>query len=418
MFEKSLTKNKTKSIVVVGGGTAGWMAATFLSVKGHEVTLIESEHVPIVGVGESTLPSMNFFCQELGLTEEKWMPMCSAVKKLGIHHQDWYYDPQSWWHWFVYDRKQHHNQIEYLDTNTFPPQNKLEYGYHVDAVQFGQSLKPIAQQHGCQHFVDHIATVNVNSDGAVDHLVTNSGKVLRADYYVDCSGWAKLLCNAVGTRYTPYQDLLNDSAIACPQPSTDSIKQYTITRRMSAGWTWEIALTNRRGVGYVYSSKHISDQDAIEEYCRNYPNTDRSKIRKLTFTPEKCVNPFNKNVCAVGLSAGFIEPLEATSLFLSQYNIMRFNDVISNNRNPEVFNRSQSQLIDEIYLYTLAHYTLAKGTDNEYWKHYSDLESRLQTEKLVRQKAQQPDVGKWAPSTMFFPYSWWALLQGYGLTND
>jgi tryptophan halogenase len=130
------------------------------------------------------------------------------------------------------------------------------------------------------------------------------------------------------------------------------------------------------------------------------------------------VNPFNKNVCAVGLSAGFIEPLEATSLFLSQYNIMRFNDVISNNRNPEVFNRSQSQLIDEIYLYTLAHYTLAKGTDNEYWKHYSDLESRLQTEKLVRQKAQQPDVGKWAPSTMFFPYSWWALLQGYGLTND
>lgn len=405
-----------KSIVVVGGGSAGWMSAAYLSAKGHAVTLVESDNVPIVGVGESTLPAMNSFCQELGLTEEQWMPMCSAVKKLGIWHCDWNDDPQSWWHWFVYDRQQHHTQIKYLN-KPFPPQHRLEYGYHVDAVQFGQSLKPLAQQHGCQHIVDHVVSVGLGSDGAIDHLVTEGGKILKADYYVDCTGWAKLLCKAVGTRYEPYQDLLNDSAIACPQPLTGEPKPYTITRRMSAGWTWEIALTHRRGVGYVYSSQYISDQDAIEEYCKQYPETDRSRIRKLKFTPEKCLDPFNKNVCAVGLSAGFIEPLEATSLFLTQYNIMRFNDVISNGRDPKVFNRMQSRLVDEIYLHILAHYTLAGRTDNEYWQYYCDLEQRLNTEKLVRERAAQPDVGQWSPSKMFFPYSWWALLYGYGMTQ-
>ena len=403
-----------KTIIVVGGGSAGWMAAAYLSVKGHEVTLIESDKVPIVGVGESTLPAMNFFCQELGLAEDQWMPMCSAVKKLGVLHCDWYHDPQSWWHWFVYLRQQHHTQIEYL-SKPFPPQHLLEYGYHVDAVQFGQSLRPLAQQHGCRHMVDHVVSVGLDSDGAIDHLVTQAGAVLKADYYIDCSGWAKLLSNAVGTRYEPYHDLLNDSAIACPQPLSGPPKQYTITRRMSAGWTWEIALTNRRGVGYVYSSKHISDQDAIEEYCRHWPDTDRSNIRKLKFTPEKCLDPFNKNVCAVGLSAGFIEPLEATSLFLTQYNIMRFEDIISNDRDPAVFNRMQSRVVDEIYLHILAHYTLAKQTDNPYWQYYCDLEQKLNTEKLVRERAAQPDVDKWSPNKLFFPYSWWALLHGYGL---
>lgn len=404
---------ETKSIIVVGGGSAGWMTAAYLSVKGCKVTLIESEEVPIVGVGESTLPAMNNFCHELGLNEAQWMDSCFAIPKLGIKHIGW--SKENWWHWFLYDRQHQATQINYINNNTLPKQSALEYGYHVDAVAFGQSLKPLALQNGCQYLVDHIADIRLDNAGAIASLITTSGNTLTADYYIDCTGWAKVLSNAVGTEYQRYDNLLNDTAIACPQALTGNAERYTKTYKKSAGWIWEIALTNRRGVGYVYSSQHISDEQAIEEYCEQYPDTDKSKIRKLKFTPEKCLNPFNKNVCAIGLSAGFIEPLEATSLFMTQYNIMNFYKIISTDRNPAVFNRSQTKLVDEIYLYILAHYTLCGSQENNYWKHYSNLEQQLNTKQLVINRAAESDVGKWNSSKLFFPYSWWALLDGYGL---
>ena len=406
-----------KSIIVVGGGSAGWMAAAYLSVKGCSVTLVESEQIPIVGVGESTLPAMNNFCQELGLNEKQWMESCFAVPKLGIKHVGWSTRRDSFWHWFLYDRAYQDDQYQHIVNNTLPEQKTLEYGYHVDAIAFGQSLKPLALSHGCQHLIDQIENVKLNELGEVASLHTVSGKTLIADYYVDCTGWANVLSKAVGTKYESYNNLLNDTAIVCPQVLEGDPDRYTKTYKKSAGWIWDIALTTRRGVGYVYSSKHITDEQAIEEYCQQYPNTDRSKIRKLKFTPEKCINPFNKNVCAMGLSAGFIEPLEATSLFLTQYNIMNFYNVITNHRNPAVFNRAQNKLVDEIYLYILAHYTLSGFCDNEYWKHYYDLEKILNTRKIASEIAARPDSKVWQGTGLFFPYNWWALLDGYGLNE-
>jgi tryptophan halogenase len=406
-----------KSIIIVGGGSAGWMAAAYLSTKGCSVTLVESADIPIVGVGESTLPAMNNFCQQLGLNESQWMQSCSAVYKLGINHTGWSTKRDHWWHWFIYDRQNQNSQHNYLQNNTLPDQDKLEYGYHVDATAFGQSLQPLALSNGCKHLVDKVSKVALTDSGSIASLHTESGITLIADYYIDCTGWTKMLTTAVGSQYQPYTYLVNDRAIACPQILSGTPDRYTKTFAKSAGWIWDIALTNRRGTGYVYSSKYISDQQAIDEYCEHFPHTDRTKIRQLRFTPEKCIDPFNKNVCAVGLSSGFIEPLEATSLFLTQYNIMNFYKVISTDRSPAVFNRAQAKLVDEIYLYILAHYTLSDRQDNEYWQHYQAVEKIINTRQLAADNAKKPDINVWQSTGLFFPYNWWAMLEGYGL-ND
>jgi hypothetical protein len=407
--------NNVKSIIVVGGGTAGWMAASYLSVKGYQVTVIESDQVPIVGVGESTLPAINYFCSQLGLKESDWMPQVNAVYKLGINYRGWTKKDSSFWHWFIYDRRRQESQTQYVNTNTLPAQQDLEYGYHVDAIKFGYGIaKPVAFKHGCVHVVDHIETIDSDNSGIVG-LVGKSGVRYTADYYVDCTGWTKLLAKAVGISYSPYTHLLNDRAIVCQQEPLDKINNFTITHRKSAGWIFEIALTNRRGVGYVYSSKFITDEQAIEEYCEQYPATDRSRIRRLKFTPEKCLNPLHKNVMAIGLSAGFIEPLEATGLFVVQHAIEGFHKTISTNRNPKIFNRAQQKVMDEIAAYILAHYTLANQNDTAYWRYFQDLERTLETKKTVIKNASGTDVGHWQGTGLFFPYNWWALLNGYDL---
>jgi hypothetical protein len=395
------------------------MAAAYLSTHGYQVTLVESDQVDIVGVGESTLPAMNYFCQQIGLEESDWMSQCNAVYKLGIKHTEWSAPGSVWWHWFLYDRSKQQSQLDHAINGTLPPLADLEYGYHVDATSFGYSIaKPTAIKHGCQHLVDHVDQVTVDADGNVASLELASGKTVVADWYIDCTGWAKVLCKAVGMTYEPYTELINDRAIACPQTALDHVNPYTITYRKSAGWIWEISLTNRRGVGYVYSSQHISDQEAVEEYCQQFPDTDRARIRYLKFVPEKCVNPMHKNVLAVGLSAGFIEPLEATSLFLAQYNIMNFHKVISEGRNADVFNRAQRKLIDEIYLYVLGHYTLVADDSNAYWQHYKKVEEKLDILSTAKRIAAEPDTMKWSGTKLFFPYNWWSMLRGYGLIDE
>lgn len=369
-----------KSILVVGGGTAGWMAAGYFSKKGYQVTLVESPEVGIVGVGESTLPSMNWFAQELGMDEHEWMPMCDATYKLAIKHERWVDEESSWWHWFLYDRRKSATQEEYIINNTLPPFELLEYGYQVDAYKFGTTLaKVVATRHGCKHIVGHVDEVIGDPENGIKELRLKSGEVLTADFYIDCTGWRKVLATKVGIQYKPFEHLLNDRAIACSQPSLPVINRYTTTIKKSTGWIWEIPLTTRRGTGYVYSSQHISDEDAINEYCEHYPGTDRSQLNFLKFTPEVATNAIHTNVATIGLSSGFIEPLEATSLFLTQFGIRQIHKVLSGERSAKVTNRAQVSVFDQTAMYVLCHYTLSGYTDNDYWRYYNDLEKKLNT---------------------------------------
>ena len=402
-----------KSVIVVGGGTAGWMAAGYYSKKGYATTLIESSDIGVVGVGESTLPAMNWFANYLGTEEEEWMPLSNSVFKLAIKHEGWNGPDSNWWHWFIYDRTKNKEQFEHLKNNTLPAREKLEYGYHIDAFKFGNTIaKTVALKHGCKHIIGHVTEVIGDSVTGIQKLVTTNGRELTADFYIDCTGWRKVLANKVGMKYRRYEHLVNDRAITTTQPSLPNINRYTTTIAKSAGWIWEIPLTTRRGCGYVYSSKYITDEEAVEEYCTHYPGTDRSKLNFLKFTPEVCLNPVNLNVVCVGLAGGFIEPLEATSIFLTQYMIMQSEMCVSGERTANAINRSQQKVFDHTAKFVLCHYTLSGRTDTAYWRYFNDLEKTLNTLDYVKEKANEQDVPQWKSTNLFFPCSWWALLNG------
>jgi tryptophan halogenase len=189
--------------------------------------------------------------------------------------------------------------------------------------------------------------------------------------------------------------------------------RYTTTTAKSVGWIWEVPLTNRRGAGYVYSSKHITDEDAITEYCEHYLDTDPAKIRKLKFTPEVCKDSIKTNVGVAGLSGGFIEPLEATAIFLTFFTIRQIYKFLNGERKAAVLNRNVEKVFNHVSSYVLMHYTMSGRTDNAYWQHYADLEKQLNTRKECEEKAALPDTLVWQESSLFFPYSYWALLNGY-----
>ena len=406
--------NKVQSILVVGGGTAGWMAAGYFAVKGFNVTLIESPDIPIIGVGESTVPAINWLANEMGMEESEWMPLANATVKLGIRHEDWTHGGSHWYNWFLYDRNKHQSQMRCL-TEDMPARELLEYGYHVDASEFGNAIcKTAAKKHNCQHIVDHVDQVIGNPESGIDHLITRTGKKLSADFYIDATGFKKLLASQVEMNYKSYREHLNNRAIACPQPSLPQLNRYTTTKARSAGWIWEIPLTNRRGTGYAYSSDYISDEDAWLEYSREYPGTNPDSASWLKFNPEVCTESIKTNVAVVGLSGGFIEPLEATSLYLTFFMVRQIFKYLEHNRSAEALNRNLVRVFDHTAYYVLSHYTLSGKDYNDYWKYFKDLEVTMDSHSYIKTRSDQPDTLSWKESTMFFPYHYWSMLNGYG----
>lgn len=396
-----------KKICVVGGGTAGWMAAAYLS-RSFDVTIIESPNIPIIGVGESTLPVVKKFCDDLGIKEDEWMPLCQAEYKLGIRHEGWKKsctDP--WWHWFLYDRNKDTQMLDHVRNHTIPDNGS--YAYHVDATRFGAAvMKPKALENNTKHIIDTVKNVSLDGDGQIEYLeLENTGRI-SFDLYVDATGFSKILAEKVGIEYSPYQHLINDSAVACPQNSAPIQNRYTITRTMKYGWMWEIALKERRGAGYVFSSKYCSDQDAIDEYLQYFPDSDRNKLRVIKFKPEYAKNPFHKNVAAVGLSCGFIEPLEANSIWMISYNVMGLYKCLTENRKFETFNRAFRKTSFEMYDFILSHYTLSDLDHTPYWQYYKELEKKLNTRSTVIEKSNLDDVEFGKHPGIFYPYSWWS----------
>lgn len=394
-------------IAIVGGGSAGWMTAAYLS-RNYTVTLIESKDIPIVGVGESTLPLMKEFCEELGLSEEEWMPKCNAVHKLGIKHNNWKKDKQEpWWHWFLTDRNDH-NKFDHVEKGTLP-KNKFGYAYHVDATKFGtEVMKPYAIKNGVNHVIDKVEDIVLAEDGSVDYIILENNRDTKFDLYVDCSGFAKIFSKKLDIKFKKFKSLKNNRAIACPQPLDGTPARYTVTKTMNHGWLWEICLTNRKGVGYVYSSDFVSDEDAINEYLEHYPNTDKSKMRVLKFTPEYATTPFYKNVALIGLSAGFFEPLEANGIWLISFNILGLDKCIKDNIPFKVFNRRFNSVMEDLRIFILSHYTLSNLDHTPYWQYYKKLEQSDNTRSVVEQRAKETDIDFGSTLRIFPPYSWWS----------
>ncbi|HYN21230.1 MAG TPA: tryptophan halogenase family protein, partial [Thermoanaerobaculia bacterium] len=369
-----------KSICIVGGGSSGWMTAAYLrkALSGVDITVVEAPHIKTIGVGEATFSTIKLFFDFLGLEEHDWMPSCNATYKLAIKFANWTKSGGHFYHPFQrYEMVDGYNMGEwwlklkrgeeafdyscftipalcdnkrsprYLDGRVFDDkvqaffsngervpnaflsdhQVQYPYAYHFDAGLLANFLEAYSTKRGVRKIEDEVIQVALREDGGISHLVTRGHGMLSADLFVDCSGFRGLLINqALQEPFISFNDsLLNDSAVAMQVPSdirTHGIKPYTTATAMSSGWVWDIPLYGRVGTGYVYCSEFLSKDEAEAEFRQHLgPAAEGCKANHIKMRIGRSRNSWVKNCVAIGLSSGFVEPLESTGIFFIQHGI-------------------------------------------------------------------------------------------------
>lgn len=369
---------KSKNIAVIGGGSAGWMTAAYLSTKTDcNITLIESETVPIIGVGESTVPSFVDFIKEVGLTEEDLFGEISSIRKYTLQHNNWNGPGHLWWHHFIFNKDEESEQLYWLENNILPDK-KWRHSYHIDAGRFASLLKDkVGIPNGVTHIYDDVIDVEVGSNG-IEKVIGKKNNY-TADLYIDCTGFRRLLINKFDLEMESNPQLINNRAWAAHadyrKDDRSDIAHYTRTHAMNAGWQWNICLQDRVGVGYVFCEDFITPEAAKEELINNCPYIVRERSLKLIEYKSQWFNEvWQKNVLAIGLSAGFLEPLESQSIFLIQMQIHMLARLLDKPNNKNVYNKFWNIMIRHIANYISYHYTLSRRNDTEYWRSFNKVE--------------------------------------------
>jgi len=407
-------------ILIVGGGTAGWLTAAYLAKKlggagGVRITLIESSEIPTVGVGEGTFPTIARTLDMLGADEAGFMRAASAAFKQGIKFVDWLHAPgenrrRHYYHPFALPRERELDLLPYwlsgdaggasyadavtlqervCEAGRAPKRDSdagfrgpMNYAYHLDAGRFGVYLSTLAKALGVTHCVGTVERVELTDSGAIAAVVTREHGALRAGLYVDCTGFrAELIGRALGVPFNGKQDVLFvDRAVALQVPyENDStpIPPYTISTAHEAGWSWDIALPQRRGVGYVYSSNH-TDAGRAEQVLRNYvgPMANNLGVRHLEFKIGWRAQHWVKNCVAVGLAGGFLEPLESTGIILIE--AAAYQIASSFQRSGDLapvaaqFNQHMTRRYERIVDFIKLHYFLTQRADSAFWRDNAD----------------------------------------------
>lgn len=410
---------RISKITIVGGGSAGWMAATALATylgKGSIIRLIESEEIGIVGVGEASVPHIRLFNgQWLGIDETEFVKRTQGTVKLGIQFNDWSRIGDSYIHGFGAIGRSlgplpfHQFWLKLFlsgraapigdyspqtvmaprgkfapgDQNAAPnsPLADIAYAYHFDATLYARYLRELAEGRGVQRIEGKIVGVNQRvSDGFIESVRMESGAVVDGELFIDCSGFSALLIEqTLKTGYTDWSHCLPcDRALAVPSESVDPITPYTRATARAAGWQWRIPLQHRVGNGYVYSSQHISDDEAAATLLANLDGKALADPRQLRFTTGMRKKFWNKNVVALGLASGFLEPLESTSIYLAQSGITRLLSLFpKNDFNPllaERYNRESVTEYERIRDFLVLHYHATEREDTSFWKHCRSME--------------------------------------------
>ncbi len=448
--------------VIMGGGTAGWMAACLIAKHWpqHKVTVVESPDIGIIGVGEGSTPQLKAFFDTLGLSEAEWMPKCNATYKAGISFHGWSERPgfESYFHPF-------HTQIDSFTEPKFafhtrarrtgrdvwahpdrfflpariaaekrapvPPENfpfDIGYGYHFDAVLVGKTLRDHATGAlGVVHLERTVSEVILTADGSVDTLRTGPEELITGNFFIDSSGFrGAIIQKALAEPFRPFaENLFNDRAVAMPTPNDEGdISSETRATALSAGWAWKIPLTGRAGNGYVYSSRYL-DADVAETELRTHLGLLDSNVeaRHLQMNVGRVERSWVKNCLAVGLSQGFIEPLEATALHIVQATVEGFIDAYEqggmSSANADDFNDLIARRYDGIRDYIVAHYRMNQRTDGDYWRDNAANDALSDNLKAIMTawftgadlsvEIARLDIGKYYSSL-----SWHCLLAGYG----
>ena len=402
--------NKIRDIVIVGGGSSGWMTAAMLARLFKSIlniTLIESEDIGTVGVGEATIPPLQIFNNVLGISEADFINATQATFKLGIQFENWgkpneaymhafgnvgkdigftqfhhYWlstspkEVNSFWDYSVNYQAAKHNKFQVLQQIPNSPLAGLTHAYHFDAALYAQFLRRFSEQLGVKRIEGQITAVELTPNGDIESVTLGSGKTVTADFFIDCSGFAALLIEkALKVGFDSYQHWLPcDSAYAVPCEKTAAITPYTRSIAHDAGWQWQIPLQHRTGNGLVYCSRYISDDAAKQLLLNHLDGKPLAEPKKINFKTGRRIKQWHKNCVAIGLSSGFLEPLESTSLHLVQSAIIRLSKLFPHQgiaqANVDEFNRQSQLEFEQIRDFIILHYHLNQREDakeNGFW---------------------------------------------------
>ncbi|MCE4539724.1 tryptophan 7-halogenase [Pelomonas sp. P7] len=399
---------KYDRIVVVGGGSAGWMTAAALAtgLRGRaSIEVVESEEIGIVGVGEATFPSIRQYNQIIGIDEAEFLRATNGTYKLGIRFCDWLEVGKDYFHTFghfgnlfgsqtLWAQHRRMGLAEPLGTQCVPTvmamkgrfalpneQAQFKYAYHFDAVQYAAFLRRLAQQRGVRHTQGRIVDVIRRADGGVAAVQLDDGRRIEGDLFIDCSGFHSLLLGK--TLAEPFVDFSHwlpvDGAWACPcERSTEEITPYTMATALEGGWAWRIPLQSRTGHGHVFSSRFIDVDRARDQLLARLDGKPVAEPRLLRFTTGHRQRFWVNNVIAIGLSSGFLEPLESTSIYLIQDGIGRLMTMLTEGRPLDedaraLFNEGSSRRFARIRDFIILHYCLTRRRDSELWRHVSSM---------------------------------------------
>ena len=457
-------ENAVQRVLIVGGGTSGWMCAAAIARMAPAnltITLVESEELGTIGVGEATIPTLIEFNQFLGLNEHDVLRECQGTYKLGIEFIDWLKPGARYFHPFgYYGRDTPEFAFHQLwlrlnklaETGAVPADaavdineyclcaaaarlgrfsqaqggnnailSTMRHAYHIDSQRYGQLLRRYAEQKGVRRVEGLVENITLHPHhGHIESLTLRSGAVIAADLFIDCSGFKALLAEgALHSEFIDWRHYLPcDRALAMPTQSLEAPPPYTRATAEQSGWRWRIPLQQRTGNGYVYASGFSSSEQALQCLLNKVEGTALAEPKPLRFTSGHRRDFWRKNCVAIGLAGGFIEPLESTSIHLAQMGIQRLINLWpGNGYNPAEtvhYNTLMTADYERVRDFIILHYHATQRRDTEFWQYVSNMAipDTLQAKIDIFRSSGRIIP---APEDLFAAHSWLAVMLGQGI---
>ena len=445
-----MNSGKPVRVVIAGGGTAGWISACALSRQlGRlvDVTLVESDAIPTIGVGEATIPTARSFHEYLRIDERLFMSATGATFKLGIRFDDWGALGDSYLHSFgTFEMRNWVAEFQHFwlearargvehPIGAYCPEHEaalagkfttagkpsLNYAYHLDAGRYAAFLRAVAERDGARRIEGRIATVEQHSDtGDIAALLLEDGNRVEGDLFIDCTGFRALLIGkTLGVGYDSWGHWLpTDGAWAMQTEATETPLPYTIAAAHEAGWQWRIPLQHRTGNGLVFASEYLDEEAAREKLVTSVAGKAVSEPRLIRFETGRRQTMWSRNCVALGLSSGFIEPLESTSIHLIMSGITRLIQLFPFDGEMETLRERWNALADHelehVRDFIILHYHLTKRDDSEFWRSRTEMAVPDTLKARLENFAEHAQAWQDARE-LFRTESWLYVMLGQGL---